>query len=216
VAWRLYPSGAARYAMLAAATRPGLAVLSGGSGASQANDVAFSPGGRILAAASSRGVQLWDVATRRLIGRPLHGIGHADAASVAFSPDGAVLATGATCVVRLWHVATEKQAGRPLGRLPTGGRTIDSVAFSPDGRTLASGSDNGTVRLWNVAYLTDLIPQLCASAGGLLTRAEWTRYVSPGPARPTATSAPERQIMRSALLDRARKVRQAPIITRAG
>jgi len=31
--------------------------------------------------------------------------------------------------------------------------------------------------LWYVAYLMDVVPRLCASAGRSLTRAEWARYV---------------------------------------
>ena len=53
------------------------------------------------------------------------------------------------------------------------------MTFSPDGKMLATGSSNGTVQLWDVAYLTDVVPYLCAAAGRALTHAEWTLY-APG------------------------------------
>jgi WD40 repeat protein len=142
--------------------------------------VTFSPDGKTLASASLVGsVRLWDVATHRQIGGPLTG--HtSDVSSVAFSPDGTTLASGsADHTVRLWDVASRQQIGGPLT-----GHTSDvgPVAFSPDGKTLASGSADHTVRLWDVAYLMDVVPHLCASTGRSLTRAEWARYVPPGPA----------------------------------
>ena len=149
-AWRIDPSSDARYAMLAAATRPGIAVLTGH--ASPVNAVAFSPDGRTLASGGSDGddgaVRLWDMATRRQIGGPLTG--HAGLMlAVAFSPDGTTLASGGgDGNVRLWNVATRRPIGGPL----TGPETsVNAVAFSPDGTTLASGDGIGTVRLWDVA-----------------------------------------------------------------
>jgi WD40 repeat protein len=144
------------------------------------SSVAFSPDGTTLASGSQDGsVRLWDVATHRQIGGPLTG--HtSDVSSVAFSPDGTTLASGsADHTVRLWDVASRQQIGGPLT-----GHTSDvgPVAFSPDGKTLASGSADHTVRLWDVAYLMDVVPHLCASTGRSLTRAEWARYVPPGPA----------------------------------
>jgi WD40 repeat protein len=58
------------------------------------------------------------------------------------------------------------------------------VTFSPDGKTLASGSTDHTIRTWNVTYLAGIVPYryLCASTERSLTRAEWARYVPPGPA----------------------------------
>ena len=100
-AWRFNPSPAARYAMLAAATLPGIAVLAGHT--AQVDTVAFSPDGKVLASGSEDDtVRLWDVATGQQIGRPLIGP-TSGVLSVAFSPDGKTLATGAhNGTVRLW------------------------------------------------------------------------------------------------------------------
>ncbi|MGV9386639.1 nSTAND1 domain-containing NTPase [Nonomuraea sp. NPDC003707] len=175
-AWQISPTDEARAALLARLHTPLRAVLPNPE--SGVWSVAFSPDGRILAAASTpdalgnegRGkVQLWDVATRRQIGTLADPDG--EVYSVAFSPDGRVLATtssGASItrgsrsktelnsVVRLWDVATRRQ----IGTLADPDGDVYSVAFSPDGRTLAStsigpgtgdGRGEGKVRLWDLA-----------------------------------------------------------------
>ena len=142
--------------------------------------VAFSPDGTTLASGSSDDtVRLWDVATHRQIGDPLTGpapVFH----SVAFSPDGTTLASGSgDGTVRLWDVVTHRPIGTPLqGHTDT----VLSVTFSPDGKTLATGSADHTVRLWDVGYLVDTVPYLCKLTGRSFTRAEWRKYVPPGPA----------------------------------
>jgi WD40 repeat protein/transcriptional regulator with XRE-family HTH domain len=144
-AWRLNPSSAARYAMLAAAARPGAAVLT--SHAGPVDSVAFSRDGTTLATGNADGtVRLWDVATRRQTATLAGPAGPVNA--VAFSRDGTTLATGnADGTIRLWDVATRRQIAALTG--PTG--PVNSVAFSPDGTTLATGNADGTIRLWDVA-----------------------------------------------------------------
>jgi WD40 repeat protein len=146
-AWRIHPSPDTRQAMLAAASLPGLAVLTGHT--DEVYSVAFSADGKTLASGSNdHSVRLWDVASHRQIGSPLTG--HTGQVhSVVFSPDGKTLATGSwDHSLRLWDVASHRQLGLPL----TGHTNwVYSVAFSPDGKTLASGSADHSVRLWDVA-----------------------------------------------------------------
>jgi transcriptional regulator with XRE-family HTH domain len=144
-AWRIHPSSAARYAMLAAAGRPGSAVLTRPGGT--VTSVAFSPHGQILAIGNADGtVRVWDVATHRQIAALTRPAG--TVTSVAFSPHGQILATGnADGSVRVWDVATHRQITALTG--PAG--AVNSVAFSPDAATLASGNGDGSVRVWDVA-----------------------------------------------------------------
>ena len=147
-AWHIHPSADDRYAMLAAAARPGIAALTGHT--DRIHAMSFSPDGNTLVTGSYDGtVRLWDVATHRQIGAPLAGH-DGEIYSVAFSPDGKVVASGADDgMVRLWDVATHRQIGAPLAGHDG---EINSVAFSPDGKTLAAGgADDGMVRLWDVA-----------------------------------------------------------------
>jgi WD40 repeat protein len=108
-------------------------------------------------------------------------IGNADwVRSVTFSPDGRTLVSGSNDgTVRLWDVTTQQQIGDPMNEHDG---TVYSVAFSPDGKTLVSGSAHGTARLWDVSYLVGTAARLCDSVQRSLSRAEWTQYVSAGPA----------------------------------
>ena len=119
--------------------------------ANQVRALAFSPDGKVLAAAGGNPAQfgeikLWDVATRKEL-RTIRG--HRDNIfAVAFSPDGK---TVATCsydrLVKLWDVAS----GNEIRNLKDHTDAIFSVAFSPDGKLLASASADRTVKIWNVA-----------------------------------------------------------------
>jgi WD40 repeat protein len=145
-AWRINPSSAARYAMLAAAARPGIiAVLTSDGGA--VTSVAFSADGRTLATGNADGTtRLWDRASHRQIAALTGPTGPVD--SIALSPDGRTLATGnADGTTRLWDRASHRQIAALTG--PTG--PVDSVAFRPDGKTLATGGADARVRLGDVA-----------------------------------------------------------------
>jgi dipeptidyl aminopeptidase/acylaminoacyl peptidase len=115
--------------------------------------LAFSPDGRLLAAAAEGNLgselRLWDVATgqaRRTLEMP------SPPYRVVFSPDGRRLATNGDwneSVVRVWDTDT----GQQLHALTGHDTAAPSLAFSPDGRLLASGGceKDNTVRLWELA-----------------------------------------------------------------
>ena len=107
--------------------------------------VAFSPDGNTLAAASSIGVWLYEVATSRELAllpssRPVR--------SVSFSSDGTTLAFGSDDgTVKLWDVSTSTLVATLEGHRGA----VSIVAFSPDGIHIVSagGYYDPKVKLWD-------------------------------------------------------------------
>ncbi|MFD9902914.1 hypothetical protein [Streptomyces sp. NPDC059063] len=117
------------------------------------SQLAFDPGGRLLAASDDdRRVWQWDEATGA---RHIRLRGAADG-SVVFSPDARILATSSgvgTGPVRLWN----PESGHLRATLNGPVSHVWALAFRPDSRTLVVGGKNGKgqgiVQLWDAVTL---------------------------------------------------------------
>ncbi|RAY12867.1 hypothetical protein DPM19_22895 [Actinomadura craniellae] len=109
---------------------------------------ALSPDGRTLAAGWENDLQLWDVATSRLV-RTIP-TGHPDdVVDAAFHPKRPLLATAGGSgdrAAKLWDLTT----GRLLRTFSGHKRSAGLLAFSPDGGTLATTGYDDPPRTWDV------------------------------------------------------------------
>lgn len=117
-----------------------------------ANEIAFSPDGKLIAISFWSTVDIVEVETGKILcklTRPVRcKYDRPDFISLAFSPNGQWLAAGEMGFdITLWKMPDGKQ----LRVLPMPGDCISALAFSPDSRLLAAGSSyEEAIVLWNV------------------------------------------------------------------
>ncbi|WP_281918951.1 NACHT and WD repeat domain-containing protein [Nocardia sputorum] len=119
--------------------------------------VAFSPDGRLLAAAGeAASLRIWEQNSAHphpVVDMPADG-SMARALAMRFSPDGTVLAIANRAnEVRRWRLGND---ARPIALPPLGGFTsyVNDVDFSADGALVAAGSSDGTTRIWRAGQVT--------------------------------------------------------------
>ena len=117
-------------------------------GSGTVREIAYSPDGKLIAAAGALGTWLYDAESRAKFGLIAGG-----AYTIAFNPNGDTLATasGSGRTVHLWDVKTQKKVGDLL--FP-GKRGVTALTHTLDGTTLAVGYGNGDIALWDTETQT--------------------------------------------------------------
>jgi eukaryotic-like serine/threonine-protein kinase len=123
--------------------------------------VALSADRKLIAAGGSDGnVRVWDVASNQLTVLTGH---KGEVSTLAFCPRADCLVSAATDrSVWRWDLTASPVRGHPLGSHPT---TISHVAVAPGGRLAASASDDGLIKLWDLA--TGTFRALPGHSGGI-------------------------------------------------
>lgn len=114
-------------------------------------DVAFSPGGGLIASGSSIGIRIHggqDLIERAFIPSAV------SVTRVAFSPDGKLLAAGTEAGKILLYTVDSLLIGaknpiKPVREIKANNFAITCLLFSPDSQSLTSGSLDRTILVWN-------------------------------------------------------------------
>jgi WD40 repeat protein len=158
-AYRWSETAQARASVVAAAEQPLQRVLQGTRG--EVNQVAYDQAGKLLAAASARGVTIWDSATGKASGPTLDA--GRDTNGVAFNPAGTLLGVAqnnGTVALFAMPARTEK------GFLRTDGSSVTGVAFSSRVNEMAAVTEKGDLYLWDFA--TGFRTSFSVGSGGSL------------------------------------------------
>ena len=129
--------------------------------------IAYSPDGRLIAAAGALGTWLYDAESFAKIGLLAGGV-----APITFNSNGQTLASGSWSdpSVHLWDLKSkEKVGGLPLSDQ----RGITALTYSPDGKILAVGYTRGDIALW------DTETQTKTALMDTTSRVIWTLAFSP-------------------------------------
>jgi WD40 repeat protein len=157
--------------------QPGPRAASGGA---RIDTVAFSPDGRLLAAAGADGyIRMWLVSTRRPAYSPIPAAIGVGVRSVAFSPARTVLASVAgDGSLRLWDPASGTPVGLPLS-MGTSAPVSDPVltSFSPDGGLIALMDSTGNTVAWPEWLVAHPHQALCEQVGPPPSYV-WSKYAS--------------------------------------
>ncbi len=123
--------------------------------------VAFSPDGKsALTGSQDRSARFWEVDPPRPLGAPLQH--QEEVWAVAFSPDGKTALTGSADQItgsgeaRLW----ERPAEQSLAVRLRPGQPISAMALSSDSKNALTVTEDGTVRIWDVATGQSCCPPL--------------------------------------------------------
>jgi WD40 repeat protein len=138
--------------------------------------VAMTKDGRYAACGRSNQIFLYDLATRQFVAKisdpaEKNGAAHRGLVqSLSFSPDGSRLASGSFREVKIWKLDAakpaanaKKQASAPasgdlIKKIASAGKvTVLSSAMSADGKQVAIGCEDGSVRVWDVATVKQVI-----------------------------------------------------------